>query len=163
MDDKILKHLYESYGREIYYYLYTLCRNKSMAEDLLQETFVKALLSLDSQHTNMRAWLYRVGRNLCLNEIKKTGREVLLETNHQQTDEGLEAQILQNERRDILYEAIGHLSGQKQQILQMFYFEGYSLREIAGILEISPENVRILSHRAKKEVKLYIEEADYEI
>lgn len=43
------------------------------AEDLMQEVFVKALLSLKDEHTNFRAWLYKVAHNLCINEMKKSG------------------------------------------------------------------------------------------
>lgn len=64
MEKDILKQLYQKYRKEIYLYLYSLCKNSSLAEDLLQETFLKALLSLPDDHTNMRAWLYLVARNL---------------------------------------------------------------------------------------------------
>lgn len=60
MEKDILKQLYQKYRKEIYLYLYSLCKNSSLAEDLLQETFLKALLSLPDDHTNMRAWLYLV-------------------------------------------------------------------------------------------------------
>ena len=55
MEKDILKQLYQKYRKEIYLYLYSLCKNSSLAEDLLQETFLKALLSLPDDHTNMRA------------------------------------------------------------------------------------------------------------
>ena len=45
MEKDILKQLYQKYRKEIYLYLYSLCKNSSLAEDLLQETFLKALLS----------------------------------------------------------------------------------------------------------------------
>ena len=60
MEQEILNQLYRQYSREIYLYLYSFCKNKELAEDLMQETFLKALLSLKDQHTNMRAWLYMV-------------------------------------------------------------------------------------------------------
>lgn len=46
MEKDILKQLYQKYRKEIYLYLYSLCKKESLAEDLLQETFLKALLSL---------------------------------------------------------------------------------------------------------------------
>lgn len=52
MEKDILKQLYQKYRKEIYLYLYSLCKNSSLAEDLLQETFLKALLSLPDDHTN---------------------------------------------------------------------------------------------------------------
>ena len=52
MEKDILKQLYQKYRKEIYLYLYSLCKKESLAEDLLQETFLKALLSLPDDHTN---------------------------------------------------------------------------------------------------------------
>ena len=63
MEKHLLSQLYQTYGREIYLYLFSLCKNSELAEDLMQETFVKALLSLSDSHKNMRAWLYLVARN----------------------------------------------------------------------------------------------------
>ncbi len=76
MDSRILSELYKAYAREIYLYLYSLCKDSHLAEDLMQESFCKAILALSPEHTNMRAWLYTVARNLCLNELKKRSREV---------------------------------------------------------------------------------------
>ena len=71
MDEALLKQLYQKYHKELYLYLLTLCKSKEVAEDILQETFLKAILSLSESHTNMRAWLYLVARNLYFNHSKK--------------------------------------------------------------------------------------------
>lgn len=71
MNNDLLQQVYQQYSREIYVYLFTLCKNHDMAEDLRQETFLKAILSLPDGHTNVRAWLYRVARNLCFNQLKR--------------------------------------------------------------------------------------------
>ena len=71
MDEKLLRELYKKYYKELYLYLYSLCKNRELSEDILQETFLKAILSLKDNHTNMRAWLYTVARNLYFNYSKK--------------------------------------------------------------------------------------------
>lgn len=50
-----------------------------MTEDILQEIFLKALIALKDSHTNMRAWLYTVARNLCLNYLQKERRTEALD------------------------------------------------------------------------------------
>ena len=67
MEKDILKQLYQKYRKEIYLYIYSLCKNSSLAEDLLQEAFLKALLSLADDLTSMRAWLCLVARYLFVN------------------------------------------------------------------------------------------------
>ena len=71
MDKILLETIYEKYGREVFLYILYLCGDAAAAEDLTQETFVKALLSLDEAHTNYKAWFYMVARNLTFNHRRK--------------------------------------------------------------------------------------------
>lgn len=75
MNRKLLEYVYRKYGRELYLYLYSLCKEHTLAEELVQETFAKAILSLSDEHPNFRAWLYKVGKNLYQNYQKKWRRE----------------------------------------------------------------------------------------
>lgn len=73
------------------------------------------------------------------------------------TDEDLFEKILEEENRRMLYQAIPRLEIKKREIIQMQYFGGMSQKEIAAVLHITPENVRVLAYRAKKELKKYLE------
>ena len=110
MEKDILKQLYQKYRKEIYLYLYSLCKNSSLAEDLLQETFLKALLSLPDDHTNMRAWLYLVARNLFFNYYRREKEKVPLgevqQIQNTASQEVLEG-ILKEEKNRLLYQAMG--------------------------------------------------------
>ena len=134
-------------------------------EDLLHETFLKALLVLPDGHTNMRAWLYMVARNLFYNQQKKRSKEILTEGHNTVLEDRANADLLESilaeESRRMLYQAIQKLEMKKREIIQMQYFGGMSQKEIAAILHITPENVRVLAYRAKKELKKYLE--SYEI
>lgn len=166
MNGQILRQLYETYGRELLLYLYTLCGNRELAQDLMQETFVKALLSLSEEHTNMRAWLYMVARNLYYSDRRRATREVLWEEpllEGSAQDQDLLDELIQKEEYQMLYCALSRLSPEKREILQMQYFGGIPLKQIAVILNKKAETVRVLSHRARQEVKRYMKEAGYEI
>ena len=110
MDNEILLKLYSLYQKELYLYLYSLCGDRHLAEDLLHETFLKALLALPDGHANMRAWLYMVARNLFYNQWKKNSREILMEKQEnypeRKTDEDLLEKILEEENRRALYSEI---------------------------------------------------------
>lgn len=166
MNKELLGRLYLMYQKEIRLYLYSLCRNAALTEDLLQETFLKALLSLPDDHTNMKAWLYLVARNLCFNYLKRENRMASLEDAPETDDEGTQAlfeQIFVSERNRILYQALGRLDTRKREIIQMQYFGGLSQKEIAAILHMTPENVRVLAYRAKRELKSYLEVLGYDV
>ena len=151
---------------EIYLYLYSLCKNSSLAEDLLQETFLKALLSLPDDHTNMRAWLYLVARNLFFNYYRREKEKVPLgevqQIQNTASQEVLEG-ILNEEKNRLLYQAMNELEERKREILLMQYFGGLSQKEIAAILKMTPENVRVLSYRAKRELRTYMEDHNYDL
>lgn len=168
MDNRILKQLYEQFGTELYLYLFSLCRDHGLAEDLRQETFLKALLALPDYHTNMRAWLYLVARNLYFNRRKKDKHLIPLEETHREfmhpngADDILNSLIAKKQIR-MLYQALSMLPEQKSEILMMQYFGNMAQREIAAILHLTPANVRVLSHRAKKELKIYMEANGYDL
>lgn len=166
MNGELLKKIYQTYSKEIYLYLYSLCGQTALAEDLMQETFLKALLSLQESHTNMRAWLYMVARNLYWNESKKRRGEISMEDFDLEQDmisSDLLSDIIRKEETKWLLRAMLSLSPRKREILQMQYFGGLSQGEIASILSLTPANVRVLTLRAKKEIKKYWEEHDYDI
>ena len=72
MDNEVIASFYRQYRSKIYLYLYSLCKSRELTEDLLQKTFLKAKLSIQNNHVNVRAWLYMVARNLYFNYITKT-------------------------------------------------------------------------------------------
>lgn len=165
MDSKLLKELYTKYYRELYLYIYSLCRNREVTEDLVQETFLKAILSLSDSHTNTRAWLYMVARNLYFNFAKKEKHKTSLDEVKEtpaDTPPMIE-HIIENERRRLCFEALQSLEGIKKEVLILQYFANLSQREIAATLHITPENVRVLSFRGKKELRKFMEENGYDI
>lgn len=151
--------MYEAYYRELYLYVYTICGNKNMTEDVLQETFLKALLALKDSHTNMRAWLYLTARNFCYNLLKREKRLVYGEETGRADEEAedLLEQILKKEQSRRLQSALDKLSKPQREVLMLQYFGGFRQREIAAMLQITPANVRVLAHRAKKELKSILE------
>lgn len=165
MDSKLLKELYNKYYRELYLYIYSLCRNREITEDLVQDTFLKAILSLSDSHGNMRAWLYMVARNLFFNYAKKENRKESLENLKESPSDSppIIEKIIENERRRLCFEALQNLEGIKKEVLILQYFGGLSQKEIAATLQITTENVRVLSFRGKKELRKFMEVQGYDI
>ena len=166
MKHDLIDRVYRMYGREIYLYLYSLSKDHSLAEELRQETFLKAILSLPDSHTNVRAWLYTVARNLFYNTAKREGRRVGVlrkefEEEPADNSHNPENTVLDGLQNRSLYEALLRLDSVKREIISLQYFSGMSGREIAAILGLREENVRVLSYRAKKELKQFMEEKGY--
>lgn len=170
MENDVLAVVYRTYSREIYLYLYGLSHNRQLSEDLMQETFAKALITVVTADTGIRAWLYKVARNLYFNTYRKDKRLIIGLENvenkaeiREEIEESPLSKLLTTEREEALYKALNKLEGKKREVLLLQYFSGLSGKDIAKLLDITTENVRILAFRGKKELKLYLEEAGYEI
>lgn len=174
MDKNMLRQFYRRYSGEIYLYLYSLCRSRETAEDLMQEVFLKALLSLPDQNENLRAWLYKVARNACFNELRNKKRELqsehieeisasARESLQENSSDNLVDELIRSEQRRFLYEAMMKLPDRQREILELFYFSELSIKEIAQIMRLTSQNVRVLAHRAKKQLREYMEVNGYEL
>ena len=164
MNTQLLNQLYQRYYREIYLYLLSLSKNRTTAEDLLQETFLKAILSLPDSHGNTRAWLYMVARTLSFNQRKQEQHLTLTdESEALSAEDDLLEQIISDEKRKLLYLGLSRLEERKREVLQMQYFGGLSQKEIAAVLHLTPEHVRVLAYRARKELRNWMEENGYDI
>lgn len=161
MDNDSLRLLYEKYSREIYLYLLSLSGDPRLSEDVMQDTFVKALLSLDRSHANLRAWLYTVARNLYFDHTRRKKLESEFEGSFEPAEAPGPEELLQVKiRNERLREALMRLEPKKREIITLQYFSGLSVKEIAEIMRLSQENVRVLAFRAKKEMKKYLEDKD---
>lgn len=165
MEGDALRLIYEQYRHDLFLYLYGLCQNSTAAEDLVQETFLKAFLSLSAGHPNLKAWLYLVARNLYLNQRQKDTRILPLDDLPWEpgTDQTPLDALLRSERSALLYKALATLEERRREVLLLQYFGGFSQKEIAAVLHLTPEHVRVLAYRGKKELKEKLKEDGYEL
>ena len=117
MEQEEWKQIYEIYQRPLFLYALSLTKNIQDAEDLLQETFIKAFLSYEKTGS-IKYWLVTVLRNEFLNLYRKRKREILDGGNIQPIDE-----IIKQEERKILFYAIQELPiMMKEVLMESTYF-----------------------------------------
>lgn len=134
--------------------------NKEDAEEVSQDTFVKAYRKLDSFKgtSKFSTWLYRIVYNTSLDHIKKSKRVVLSE----HIDAVNEADIgsMQNaltyieakEKKQMIEKALLQLPEEDRVLLTLFYFEELPLKEVSEIMQLSYDNVKIKLHRSRKKL-----------
>lgn len=71
MTKNSLEKLYRQYANEVYLYAFSLCKNHHDAQELVSDTFFKALISLKQEEEKFKYWLFRVCKNSWLDGIKK--------------------------------------------------------------------------------------------
>ena len=145
--DQQVTQVFKQYRDPVYRYLLAILKNPSTAEEITQETFLRLYGCLrDGQDiANVRSWVFRVARNLALNE--NAGSRFLefeepvtldkLRDGNECVLPDLEQSYLRRERIHI---AMRELSPQQRECLAL-RAEGFRYREIAQILAISPSNV----------------------
>ncbi len=144
----------EIYSRQVdtvYRVCYSFMKNKSDAEDLVQETFLK-LLSTKKTFENERyerAWLIVTASNLCKDALKKWWRK------NENLDDFpyLTAEPTQE---DGVLEAVLQLPEEYKDAVYMYYYEGYTTVEMARYLNCPESTVRSRLMRAKKKLQILL-------
>lgn len=138
MDQKLIYSWYEQYKNGIYRYALSITKDTHLAEDILQDTFLKLLSGEKPRHPDMaQAWLYRVARNLCLDHLRRAKRE------QSHTKMPSEAQ-----NQYAYIELISSLSPKEQEIITLKIVGGLTHREIGAVLGISAKAAQKRYERA---------------
>jgi len=148
--------LYEDHYKEIVAYGTRMYGSKELAEDLVQETFVKALMNTetvaDLSPGKQRAWLFRTFKNLFIDRY----RRAVLENEYAQSwqPEYLEDHGIQEIENAMLLQSI---RPQDRAVFQLRYFDGYSAEEISQMMNLPPGTVRSKLSRCRKYLKQNLE------
>lgn len=158
MKRDIIDELFRRYYNEALLYVMTLCRNRTVAEDVVSAAFFRALESADDSIRDFRPWLLAVCRNEYLSQLRKTSRESgeASEELAAESEQMIESIIRQEEYR-ALYRAIDTLNESQKEVITLFYFSGLSVREIAQVTGKSETNAKVTLCRAREALKKSME------
>ena len=145
--------LYARHYPELLKYCTAACRDRELAEDLVQETFLKALQNPDTIEdlgpSQRRAWLFRTMKNLFVDRY----RRAVLESQHLQTVE-TDAVISDPGMEQVENEQVLLALDQEDRVLfQLRYMEDYNATEISEILGLPAGTVRSRLSRCRKQLK----------
>lgn len=159
ISDNELNEYIKRYHGTIYKLSLSMIHNAAEAEDICQETFIKLMDyrgSFDSPE-NCKAWLIRVAVNLSKNVLKSSRftRTTELDENIPQIREFLPDPSC-NEIQSELWQAVAKLPPQYRSVIHLYYYEGYSVKEIAKIERTTSSNVTMRLTRARKRLKIML-------
>jgi RNA polymerase sigma-70 factor (ECF subfamily) len=165
-------HAFEELHRRYVGSIFRLVRRKLgdalLAEDIAQETFLKALRMLDrvDDDFNFGGWVHTVARNLCFDELRRRQRDLRVEDSSEDDEgsllEGLQStsrsfdpiQVQEsNELRRQIWTVSQRLPEKYRLVLTLRELQGLSYRRIAGILKMSESAVETLLYRARLRFK----------
>lgn len=148
-------YIYEHTNRSVYFAVLYIVRDRMHAEDVLQETYVRAIRSINSYEagTNFTAWLTRIGRNLALNFVGRAKRETPVDF---AADERMYG-ACETELPYIFDIAAKVLSEEEYEIVMLCQVAGYKRREAAEMLNMPLGTVTWKNNEALKKLKNHLQ------
>jgi RNA polymerase sigma-70 factor, ECF subfamily len=156
-DSEAFSSLFQHYFNAIYRYLVSLSGDADTADDLAQETFIRAYKNLHrlGPPYAVRPWLYRIAHNTFINHIKGKKASISLDTDLPiASDEpSPEHQVLSSEWAGPVGSALKRLAPTYREALILRELDGFQYNDIAEIMGVSLENVKVVLHRARASFK----------
>jgi RNA polymerase sigma-70 factor (ECF subfamily) len=165
------RELIRRYERPVFALLFRMVRDRELAEDLAQETFVKALNAIDSYRPEFKfsSWIFKIGNNAAIDHLRRRELDTLSldGSPHAETPEAMQATALQigarqespldiveaKELGGAIEAAIGSLRPEYRSCILLRHVEGRAYEEIAEILNLPLGTVKTYIHRARNELR----------
>lgn len=156
--------LLDRFESRVFNYILRFVQNPEDAEELTQDTFVKAYRDLDrfDSKYSFSTWLFVIAKRTAISRFKTQcghnkvfqtgpdhGEDKLLEIAHNDTPEML---LRDKESRESIWKTAAQLKPKLYETLWLFYGEGFSISEVAKIMDSSELNVRVMLHRARNQM-----------
>jgi RNA polymerase sigma-70 factor (ECF subfamily) len=163
-DDAAFAYLANKYHRSMIAFMYRMCHNQAVAEELAQEVFLRVYRSRKSYAAEAKftTWLYRIATNLAVNhardhKVERSGKVVSLDEPDEETGTtpdvadhtlNVEEQILRRERLEAIKKHVMALPEKQRVAVLMHKYDAMDYREIAAVLKLSESATKSLLFRA---------------
>ncbi|MBM7702727.1 sigma-70 family RNA polymerase sigma factor [Metabacillus iocasae] len=159
-EETVLNEIMTLYGQDILQLVYSYVKNHAVAEDLTQEIFVKCYRSLHTyeQKASLRTWLWRIAINHCKDYLRSWHYRKMQLTemsffSSKSTTNTPEEEVIRHDEDAQLSEAVLKLPVKYREMIYLFYFEEYSIKEIENITHVKQGTIKTRLRRAKELLK----------
>jgi RNA polymerase sigma-70 factor (ECF subfamily) len=162
-----MRALVDGHKDRLHAFVWRMVRNHHDAEELCQETFLRAFAALDTFNKRFRfsTWLFTIAYRLCLNQLRRK-RSLSGEMDFSLVSTGesdLSDRVAQSEEaarlKRLIWEAVDRLSVPQRAAVLLFYREQQSCADIARVLQLPVSTVKSHLHRARAQLKELLEPA----
>ena len=156
--------LYDRYFERVYDFLTRMMRSRSEAEDVTQDTFIRAMNSLGKldNASSFKSWLFTIARNTALNRLERSGRSRPMPVVGEDSGETLDLYIVDSDRlgnpqdavqaeemASLVWEAASGLNPKQYSLLDLHVRQGLDSGDIAEVLNVSRNNAYVMLNRMK--------------
>ncbi|MCR5630061.1 RNA polymerase sigma factor [Eubacterium sp.] len=150
--------IYRKYCLPLKKYIISICRNDVLADDIVSETFYKAIVNIDSfKGGNLYAWLCTIAKNTYFNHVKKKENlNISLDDKEYlevKMSSSTEEKYIEREEKRELRECIESLSEVEKEVVKLRTYSGLSFKEIGTVLHKSENWARVTYYRSKEKLK----------
>ena len=156
--------LYDQFYQRVRKFILASVKNESVADDLIQETFIKIQENLDSLRdpAKISSWIFRIAYHLCQDHFRTLKKS----SSHEEIHDGLvnlqetpvQKKLEQGEMSRCVQDQLNLLPESQRSVIIFADVMDFSHQEIADILGLTVENVKVRLHRARKKFKAILEE-----
>lgn len=138
--------LIEKYQKNLYAVAFNICKSQQDSEDVVQETFIQYFTQKKDfeSEEHIRAWLLRVAINKAKNK-----NNVFFRRNTVLLEDYIETLTFESKESQEIFEEVMKLPEKYRIVIHLFYYEGYSVNEIADILKVTQSNVKVRLSRGR--------------
>ena len=151
-----MQEVYTLYFRDVYRYALSICRNESIAEEITQETFYKALQKLDSfdgKH-KISVWLCQIAKNTYISMCRKDKYlNHNADTELSQSNENIEEYFFDKETAFAIHKVLHTLNEPYKEVFSLRTFGELSFKQIAELFGKTETWARVTYHRARLRIK----------
>lgn len=153
--------IYQTYFRDVFLYLCSLSASENVAEDVMQETFVKALKAIDTfdGSRDIRAWLFTIARNTYYTYCKRQKIYADMELAESMSDMQVDftEQLADEERAFRIHQFLHAMDEPYKEVFSLRVFGELPFDRISMLFGKSPGWARVTYYRAKKRIYEYME------
>jgi len=158
--------LVDRYKDLVYTLAIRMVKNREEAEEVSQDTFIKAYKSLGrfKGDSKFSTWIYRVAYNTCLDRLKKNKRQQYTVTIDEYTEHQVKTidnaldKIEIQEKQQAIKNCLELLPSEDSFLLTLYYFDELSLDEISKVVNLKPNNVKVKLFRSRKRLATILKE-----
>ncbi len=145
--------VYDLYFKDVYKYILSLSKDPVLAEEITQETFFKALNSIESFRGQCRlyVWLCQIAKNTYYTFCAKSGREKCRSDPDER--ENLEEKLLERETAFEIHKVLHNLPEPYKEVFSLRTFGDLSFRQIGELFDKTESWARVTYHRARLKIK----------
>jgi RNA polymerase sigma-70 factor (ECF subfamily) len=155
-DEKAFEELVNRWQPRLYYYVRRIVEDENAVWDALQETWLAVYQKIRKLEDPRKfpAWLYKISHNEAVSLLRREGKYVqMVEEQMADCFENNGTIDIAEEQAELAHKLLGKLKLAHREILTLYFLEGFSIREMAGILEVSEGTVKSRLHYAKHKMR----------